>query len=66
MKIQLKRICTGLAVFFLLMTSGLIAQNNLTASQWQEDLDFLQKTVHQDYPFLFKKSHCPKMGWGSG
>ena len=32
------------------------AQNHLTASQWQEDLKFLQETVHQDYPFLFKKT----------
>ena len=27
----------------------------LTAAQWQEDLRFLQKTIHTDYPFLFKK-----------
>ncbi|NQX78641.1 hypothetical protein [Gilvibacter sp.] len=60
MKIQLKRLWTGLAVFFLLMTSGLIAQNDVTAGQWQEDLDFLQKTVHQDYPFLFKKVTAQK------
>lgn len=32
------------------------AQNHLTTSQWQEDLKFLQETVHQDYPFLFKKT----------
>ncbi len=32
------------------------AQNKeLSAKQWQEDLRFLQKTVHRDYPFLFKK-----------
>lgn len=32
------------------------AQTKLTADQWQSDLDFLQKTVHKDYPFLFKKT----------
>ena len=32
------------------------AQNHLTTSQWQEDLKFLLETVHQDYPFLFKKT----------
>ena len=31
------------------------AQSNLTASQWQEDVKFLQNTIHQDYNFLFKK-----------
>ncbi|HSU28441.1 MAG TPA: hypothetical protein VLJ68_08670 [Chitinophagaceae bacterium] len=28
---------------------------SLTAADWQSDLRFLQKTVHQDYSFLFKK-----------
>ena len=45
-------------VFLLLsafLLSNLSAQTNLTAKNWQEDLRFLQKTVHQDYPFLFKK-----------
>jgi hypothetical protein len=32
------------------------AQQNITSSQWQEDLRFLQHTVHNDYPFLFKKT----------
>jgi tetratricopeptide (TPR) repeat protein len=31
------------------------AQIDLSATQWQEDLKFLQKKVHDDYPFLFKK-----------
>lgn len=30
-------------------------QNDITTSQWQDDLRFLQKTVHEDFPFLFKK-----------
>ncbi len=32
------------------------AQQMFTSSQWQEDLRFLQHTVHKDYPFLFKKT----------
>lgn len=34
----------------------LAAQSNLTAKQWQDDLKFLQETVHKDYSFLFKKT----------
>ena len=36
-------------------TLGATAQTALTAADWQTDLRFLQNTVHQDYPFLFKK-----------
>ena len=36
-------------------TSSLLAQNQLTAGQWQSDLDYLQQRVHSDFPFLFKK-----------
>ena len=32
------------------------AQSALTAQQWQEDLKFLQETIHTDYSFLFKKT----------
>ncbi len=32
------------------------AQEKITSLQWQEDLRFLQNTVHKDYPFLFKKT----------
>ena len=32
------------------------AQQTLNAEQWRSDLQFLQETVHQDYPFLFKKT----------
>ncbi len=31
------------------------AQEQLTSEKWQEDLRFLQRTVHEKYPFLFKK-----------
>ncbi|MFK7813880.1 MAG: tol-pal system YbgF family protein [Maribacter sp.] len=42
------------AVFFL-NTSESFAQETLTAAEWQEDLRYLQKIVHKEYPFLFKK-----------
>ncbi len=35
--------------------SNVHAQKELSAKQWQDDLKFLQTTVHNDYPFLFKK-----------
>lgn len=44
-----------LGLFMLLIFGVLKAQNQFTASQWQEDLKFLQEEVHQEYPFLFKK-----------
>ena len=31
------------------------AQQKISSTQWQEDLRFLQETVHKDYSFLFKK-----------
>ena len=31
------------------------AQPTLGPEAWREDLRFLQRTVHEDYPFLFKK-----------
>lgn len=34
----------------------LTAQTTVSTSEWQEDLKFLQHTVHKDYPFLFKKT----------
>lgn len=32
------------------------AQSKFTAKQWQEDLKFLQQSVHNDYSFLFRKT----------
>ncbi|MEM6718896.1 MAG: tetratricopeptide repeat protein [Bacteroidota bacterium] len=32
------------------------AQTTVNSAQWQEDLRFLQKTIHQDYSFLFVKT----------
>ncbi len=40
-------------ISFFLIASMLKAQ--ISASDWQSDLRFLQTTVHKDYPFLFKK-----------
>ncbi|MEM7186680.1 MAG: tetratricopeptide repeat protein [Bacteroidota bacterium] len=34
----------------------LTAQQSVSKSDWQADLKFLQQTVHNDYPFLFKKT----------
>ncbi len=43
------------SVAFFLATTESFAQKALTAKEWQEDLRFLQKTVHNKYSFLFKK-----------
>lgn len=32
------------------------AQKGISSADWQADLRYLQKTVHDDYPFLFKKT----------
>ena len=32
------------------------SQSKFTTQQWQNDLKFLQETVHKDYSFLFKKT----------
>jgi tetratricopeptide (TPR) repeat protein len=49
----MKKLIFLLTSLFILQAS---AQTNLTADQWQEDLKFLQSTVHNDYSFLFKKT----------
>lgn len=41
---------------FVLLVCSLPGQNSLSAADWQADLRFLQKTVHEDYSFLFKKT----------
>ncbi|MDH3711835.1 MAG: hypothetical protein OER04_18240 [Cyclobacteriaceae bacterium] len=40
----------------LVLCLSVRAQTTLSPEQWQQDLKFLQHTVHQDYPFLFKKT----------
>ncbi|MEM7084956.1 MAG: tetratricopeptide repeat protein [Bacteroidota bacterium] len=42
-------------LFSLLIITSLQAQKRLTTSQWQQDLKFIQETVHKDYAHLFKK-----------
>lgn len=44
-----------LLLFLLFFTTISFAQVNISAEKWQEDLRFLQHTVHKDYNFLFKK-----------
>ena len=44
------------AVVLLLISISLNAQPKFTPEQFREDLRFLQKTVHKDFPFLFKKT----------
>ena len=51
-----------LLVLFITVFSffNLNAQVELTPEEWREDLRFLQKTVHKDYAFLFKKVTAEK------
>ena len=47
------------SLLFLFISGLLIqatAQSDLTTKQWQEDLRYLQHTVHKDYSFLFVKT----------
>lgn len=39
-----------------LLAIQLSAQSAMSAKQWQDDLRFLQHTVHSEYSFLFKKT----------
>ena len=55
MKKQLLGIYMLLAGLLLPGLGSLNAQQKFTAAQWQEDLRFLQSTIHEEYPFLFKK-----------
>ncbi len=43
----------ALAVCFIFMLAP--AQTKISSTDWQNDLKFLQETVHKDYAFLFKK-----------
>ncbi|MEZ4990493.1 MAG: tetratricopeptide repeat protein [Saprospiraceae bacterium] len=44
-----------ISLLLVCVTFSLRAQTDLSPEAWREDLRFLQHTVHQDYPFLFKK-----------
>ena len=46
----------ALITLTLLFFFQLSAQKNLSATQWQEDLRFIQNTIHKDYSFLFVKT----------
>ncbi len=47
---------TILLILNLFLFFQLSAQETLTAKQWQDDLRFLQNTVHKDYAHLFVKT----------
>ncbi len=55
MKIYATKIILLCCVFSIVSITAVAAQVTITAAEWQEDLLQLQKTVHSDYPFLFKK-----------
>ena len=44
-----------ITILLITLMTGAYAQP-FTAAQWQEDLRYFQKTVHEEYPFLFKKT----------
>lgn len=44
-----------LVIGFLFVIGSIHSQEEILTEQWQEDLRFLQKKVHAEYPFLFKK-----------
>lgn len=44
-----------LALTTFLLSINMMKAQEVTAEQAQEDLRFLQKTIHQDFPFLIKK-----------
>ncbi len=49
-----KRLISCLIMLFIALNS--FSQMDFTAEQYREDLLFFQKTVHEEYPFLFKKT----------
>ncbi len=55
-----KKFKTIIIVFLSIFCLEMNAQKALTSAEWQEDLRFLQKTVNDDYPFLFKKVTADK------
>jgi hypothetical protein len=44
-----------LSTLIILISFQLSAQEKISTEKWQADLRFLQKTVHDDFSFLFKK-----------
>ncbi|WP_299362179.1 hypothetical protein [Winogradskyella sp.] len=50
-KVALFGICLASSVLLY----PLSAQENLTTEEWQDDIRYLQSTIHRKFPFLFKK-----------
>lgn len=50
-------VLSSMLLFIVAFTTSTstVAQETLTPLQWQADLDYLQETVHREFPFLFKK-----------
>lgn len=46
-----------LGTLFLLLIADLSAQHQFTATQYQEDLRFLQENIHKNFSFLLKRRH---------
>ncbi|THH37902.1 tetratricopeptide repeat protein [Neolewinella litorea] len=44
-----------LILLLVIWSGSLAAQIDLTPDEWRQDLRFLQRTIHEEYPFLFKK-----------
>lgn len=44
-----------LLLAFVLNEQALAQQQTISTKDWQSDVRFLQKTIHQSFPFLFKK-----------
>lgn len=44
-----------ICLFLLSCLVNTLPAQSLTPDQWREDLRYLQQTIHQEYPFLFKK-----------
>ena len=45
-----------LLLFIFLLSFSTYSQEQLSPEQWRADLEFLQKTIHDEYDFLFKKT----------
>jgi hypothetical protein len=43
-------------LFLFCFVISLSAQKTFTSNQYQDDLRFLQETIHKNFPFLFKKT----------
>ncbi|WP_374957726.1 hypothetical protein [Gilvibacter sp.] len=60
MKIQTKPLLAVLGFLVFSLSLSAQVQNQLSTEDWQADLDFLQQSIHKDYPFLFKKVTAQK------